>query len=69
MLEVYAATCSAAGFAGMSPRILGNAVGEIKDQYLDSHRARRDLGWKAVVALEDGLTDTVAWYRTLLTAG
>ena len=69
VLEVYAATCSAAGFAGMSPHILGKAVGEIKDQYLDSHRARRDLGWKAVVALEDGLTDTVAWYRTLLTAG
>lgn len=30
---------------------------------LDSSRARRELGWRPRVALDDGLAQTVTWYR------
>jgi nucleoside-diphosphate-sugar epimerase len=32
--------------------------------YLDSSKAERDLGWRAQVALEDGLRRTVEWFRS-----
>ena len=64
VLEVYAATCAAAGHAGAEPRILARANGEIRDQYLDAARARTELGWQPQVALADGLAATVTWYRT-----
>lgn len=66
VLEVFAATCAAAGDPGAQPKILGRANGEIRDQYLDAHRARRDLGWKPAVSLEEGLQNTVTWYQALL---
>jgi len=47
----------------LEPRILGQATGEIDRQYLDSSVARRELGWTPRVTLEDGLMDTVGWYR------
>ena len=36
VLEIYEACCVAAGVPGLEPKILDQAVGEIKDQYLDS---------------------------------
>ena len=42
------------------------AQGEIESQYLDSSKARRRLGWSAAFTLEDGLRETIAWYRDLL---
>jgi CDP-glucose 4,6-dehydratase len=63
VLEIYAAVCDAMGAGDVEPAILDAAVGEIKDQYLDASRARAALGWKCRYSLEDGLRDTVAWYR------
>ena len=40
VLEIYEACCVAAGVPGLEPKILDRAVGEIKDQYLDSSLAR-----------------------------
>ena len=54
VLEIYAACCVAAGVPGLEPKILDQAVGEIKDQYLDSSLARSDLKWRAEVRLADG---------------
>ncbi|MGH9213911.1 MAG: NAD-dependent epimerase/dehydratase family protein [Acidimicrobiales bacterium] len=68
VLEVYDAICVAAGAAGTRPRIDGEASDEIPAQHLRASRARERLGWKAEVALHDGLVDTVAWYRALLAA-
>ncbi len=36
---------------------------EIEEQVLDSTRAREKLGWSAKTSLEDGLVQTVNWYR------
>jgi CDP-glucose 4,6-dehydratase len=68
VLEIYAATCAAAGMPDVEPLVLDRAVGEIRDQYLDAAKAREQLGWKASVSLADGLRRTVDWYRELFAA-
>lgn len=48
------------------PDIRNEAVGEIRDQYLAAGKARERLDWAPRYSLEDGLRETVAWYRALL---
>jgi len=43
--------------------ILDNAKYEIPHQCLASNKARRALGWKPRVSLEDGINKTIAWYK------
>jgi CDP-glucose 4,6-dehydratase len=50
----------------LAPVILDQARGEIRDQYLDSTKAKTRLGWTARHALDAGLTETIAWYRPFL---
>lgn len=50
----------------LKPLILNSAHAEIKDQYLDSSKARRVLGWQPKVQLKEGLERTAAWYRNYL---
>ncbi len=66
VLQIYAACCVAAGVPGLEPKILDQAVGEIRDQYLDASRARADLQWRAQTGLADGLARTFPWYEDLL---
>ena len=68
VMEIYEACCAAAGRPGTEPMILDGTVGEIHDQYLDSTRAREELGWGVSVGLESGLERTYAWYADLLGA-
>ena len=49
--------------ADLEPEILDTVKMEIRDQYLDSEKARRLLGWTPRYSLEQGLTETIAWYR------
>ncbi len=46
--------------------ILNLAKYEIKKQYLCSKKARSILGWKPNFSLEEGLKQTICWYRQLL---
>lgn len=62
--EIYRAVCRAAGAGDVEPEVLGQARHEIHDQYLSSAKARSTLGWKCGHDLDDGLTETVAWYRS-----
>jgi len=50
----------------LEPLILNQAKAEIKDQYLTSKKAKTQLGWSAHYSLEEGLEETVEWYRTYL---
>ncbi len=68
VLDLYRAICKAVGAGMVEPRVFDRAEGEIRDQYLNAIKARRDLDWRALVDLEDGLRRTVAWYRDLLAA-
>jgi hypothetical protein len=50
----------------LSPDIRDQVRAEIKDQYLDSTRARQRLGWTARHTLDNGLAKTIEWYRGFL---
>lgn len=62
-LEMMQAVLRAVGGEHLEPIILGTASGEIKNQYLDSSRARTELGWEPEFSLDMGLDRTVEWYR------
>jgi CDP-glucose 4,6-dehydratase len=68
VLQMYDAVVAAMGVERIEPVIANSARAEIHDQYLDSSRARAELGWEPRFGLEAGLRATVAWYRTLLGA-
>ncbi|MGI8497665.1 MAG: NAD-dependent epimerase/dehydratase family protein [Gemmatimonadaceae bacterium] len=65
VLEMVGAIAVAVG-TGVEPDIRNVAVGEIRDQYLSSSKARRVLGWKAESSLPGALRETVGWYRDAL---
>ncbi|MHB8736621.1 MAG: GDP-mannose 4,6-dehydratase [Terriglobales bacterium] len=54
---------AASGRPDLEPDVQGTASAEIDRQYLDSSKARRELGWQPTVALDEGLRRAVAWYR------
>ncbi len=66
VLEITGAVQRAMKRPDLEPVILDQVRSEIKDQYLDSSKARQHLGWKAAYSLERGLELTAAWYRAFL---
>jgi len=50
----------------LEPVILDEVRAEIRDQYLSSEKARELLGWEARYTLEEGLRETISWYREFL---
>jgi CDP-glucose 4,6-dehydratase len=46
----------------LAPNVIGNAPNEIQDQYLNSDKAHRLLGWHAKHTLDEGLAITMQWY-------
>ena len=53
----------------LEPVIENTATGEIRRQYLSAEKARRQLGWKPLFTLDEGLASTIEWYRELLGTG
>lgn len=47
----------------LDPIVLDSAKGELIAQYLSSSKAKRLLEWKPVFTLEQGLSETIKWYR------
>ena len=47
----------------LKPQVLNQANNEIPHQYLSAAKAHKVLGWKPRWSLEDGLRETIAWYR------
>ena len=41
----------------------GKQKGEIQRQYLSSEKARRFLKWKTTYSMDEGLRETIDWYR------
>ncbi len=54
------------GREDLEPDIRNTAKAEIHDQYLDSTKAQKRLGWAPKRTLEDGLKETLTWYRAYL---
>jgi CDP-glucose 4,6-dehydratase len=63
VLEVVDVILTAMGRTDLRPTILNEAVGEIPNQYLDCKKARRTLGWSPSYTFEQGLAETIPWYR------
>ncbi|MBD3361819.1 NAD-dependent epimerase/dehydratase family protein [Candidatus Woesearchaeota archaeon] len=49
--------------SSLKPTILNQVSGEIKHQYLDSTKARKILSWQPTFGLEQGMKETVDWYK------
>jgi CDP-glucose 4,6-dehydratase len=47
----------------LTPKVLGQAKGEINVQYLANQKALDVLGWRPQYSLEEGLAKTIAWYK------
>ena len=68
VLEMVKAIAKLMGGQLPEPRVLNIAKNEIKEQRLSTDKAKRVLGWKARVSLDDGLRSTIEWYRSYLGA-
>ncbi len=49
--------------AESEPQVLGEAPHEIRHQYLSAAKARRMLDWRPLFSLEQGLQQTIDWYK------
>ncbi len=47
----------------LEPIILNQAQAEIQAQYLDCNKASTVLGWRPQYSLEEGLVETIEWYK------
>jgi CDP-glucose 4,6-dehydratase len=50
------------------PEIRNEATNEIRHQYLSAAKARRDLSWRPLFTLDEGLRRTISWYEEFLKA-
>jgi CDP-glucose 4,6-dehydratase len=66
VLELHKAIYEVVGVDYIKPIIANSAKSEIKDQHLDSKKAREILGWSSKVTLKEGLELTYDWYRNYL---
>ncbi len=53
----------AMGVRVLKPKILNQAKGEIRAQFLSAAKIRRVLKWRPQYTLAQGLIETIAWYR------
>ncbi len=65
-LELAQRIVALSDFPDLEPMILGEASNEIQDQFLSSEKAHRMLGWQASHTLEEGLRETMRWYKAYL---
>jgi len=49
--------------AKLQPQILNKADHEIPHQFLSANKSKRVLHWKPLYSLDQGLQDTIHWYR------
>jgi len=66
VLDIYKSICIATVGEFVKPEIKNEAISEIKDQHLDSSKARKVLNWKSRYSLEIGLEKTAAWYKKVI---
>ena len=67
VMNIYTQICETFNDSYIEPIILNSAKNEIKDQHLDSSKAKNILGWRSNFTLSQGLIETVNWYKTNLT--
>ena len=69
VLEVVANIQKLMKYEHIEPTILSQANAEIRDQYLDSQKAKQLLNWAPMFSLEKGLVQTIEWYNDFMEKG
>jgi CDP-glucose 4,6-dehydratase len=67
VLELVQMITALMGRQDLEPVVLNEANNEIPHQYLSAQLARTRLGWTPRYSLDEGLRDTIAWYRAFFT--
>jgi CDP-glucose 4,6-dehydratase len=62
VLEMTRLILSLSPHPGLEPVVLDEVRHEIKDQYLDSSKIRREVGWAPGYSRVDSLRQTIVWY-------
>ncbi len=52
----------------LEPLVQSQPCREIRKQYLSADKARNQLSWRPLFSLDEGLAQTVAWYRDFFAA-
>ena len=66
VLDIVNMTLKIMGRIDLEPVIQNIASSEIREQYLDTTKARQKLGWSPKYGMEEALRETVAWYKSQL---
>jgi CDP-glucose 4,6-dehydratase len=66
VLEIVESIQKLMGCEQVEPIVLNQANAEIRDQYLDSSKAKRLLEWVPLFTIEKGLVQTIEWYKDFL---
>jgi CDP-glucose 4,6-dehydratase len=68
VLELVERIYQLMGCSLLKPKILNSANGEIHSQYLDYSKAQQILEWQPGYTLEQGLQETILWYKNYLSS-
>lgn len=63
VLELTKKILALTGREDLAPIIKNEAHGEIRHQYLSAEKARKILGWSPAYSLDQGLQETIEWYK------
>ena len=66
VIELVERILKVMGKTHLKPEILNQASHEIREQYLDCSKARQMLDWQPQRSFEEGLQETIDWYRAWL---
>ena len=66
VLEIIEVIQRLMGCQHLAPDVRNTAQGEIFSQYLSAEKAQRMLGWRPRYSLDEGLAETIGWYREFL---
>jgi CDP-glucose 4,6-dehydratase len=68
VMEIVKEILSVMGKSDIEPVVMNQANSEIRKQYLSSEKARSLLGWKPSFSLQEGLRETVDWYKAFFSS-
>ncbi len=65
-LEIVKTIIRVSDYPELEPIILNEVRNEVQDQFMNSEKASRLLGWEPQYTLASGLAETMSWYRDFL---